>query len=308
MAINKRGMVFSIITIAMITMFIIFLVSQNQYKLSDKTDSDSIRIITMNEFINDVELDLERGMYISGFRSILSMNEYIANNGVFLINTESSFKEAFFNGSINNQQSSLMTSATFPNWISNIQSKADLFNLNIEFENEHLEVLQREPWYITLIYNATINLTDKQNTAYWIKYESIETQININGFEDPLYIIKSYGVSTNIINQTIYAGNYVNGLDVSNLYNHVDNSLYDHNPNATNFLMRFENNLNPSSCCGIESFVNEQELNPQQSSDKSNIDWIFFNPSLNPASHTVTGMQSWFRIDSEYEHNTQYNA
>lgn len=288
------------------TVFIIYLVSQNKYSLSDKMFSDSIRITTMNEFINDVELDLERGLYISGFRSILSMNEYITNNGVFLDDAENSFIEAFFNGSINNQQSSLMISTTFPDWITNIKSKATMFNMNLELENGNLEILQKDPWHITLIYNVTLNLTDTKNTAYWFKNVSIETQININGFEDPLYIVNGYGITTNIINQTIYYGNYTNGSDVSNLYAHVENSLYDFNPNAPNFLMRFENNLNPSQCCGIESFVNEQELNPQQSSEKSNIDWIFFNPSLNPITHTVTGMQSWFRIN--FEHDIQYGT
>lgn len=305
---NKKGMFFTLITILMMAVFIIYLVSENKYSISDKMYSDSIRINTMNEFINDVELDLSRGLYISGFRSILSMNEYIANNGVFLINAEDSFKEAFFNGSINNQQSSLMTAATFPDWVNNIKSKASILNLNIDFYNDNLEILQKSPWEITLIYDTTINLTDKKNTASWIKNESIEIQIDINGFEDPLYTIKSYGTATNIINRTIYSGNYVNGPDVSNLYKHVQYSLYDFNPNAPNFLMRFENNLNPSSCCGIESFVNEQDLNPQQSSEKSNIDWIFFNPSSNLASHTVTGMQSWFKIDSNYGHTAQYGV
>ncbi|MBU2634334.1 MAG: hypothetical protein KJ674_03745 [Nanoarchaeota archaeon] len=305
---NKKGMFFTLITITMITMFIIFLVAQNKYLLSDEMFSDSIRINTMDEFVDDVEQDLERGLFISGFRSVLSMNEYVTNNGVFLNNAEDSFKEAFYNGSVNNQQSSLMAAATFPDWITNIKSKATIFNMNLELENGNLEVFQKDPWHITLIYNVTLNLTGAQNTASWVKNESIETQININGFEDPLYIINGYGLLTNLINQTIYSGNYTSGLDVSNLYNHVENSYYDFNPNAPNFLMRFENDLSSSSCCGIESFVNEQDFNPQQSSDKSNIDWIFFNPLLTPIPHVVSGMQSWFRIDSDYNHTIQYNV
>ena len=90
---KKKGIFFTFIAITLTAVVILSFIIHTQYRLRNKMFVIETRIDTLNDFIQDTETDLERGLYIAAFRAILSLEQYITTEGVFLNNTELNFKE-----------------------------------------------------------------------------------------------------------------------------------------------------------------------------------------------------------------------
>ena len=105
---NKKGMYFTLLTIAFLVIFLFFFTTHTYRRLTDKMFVIESRVMSMNSFLQDVERDLERGLYISSFRAVLSLQNYMTTKGRFYDNIHQSFKESIINGTINTTPVSLM--------------------------------------------------------------------------------------------------------------------------------------------------------------------------------------------------------
>lgn len=300
MAINKKGVYFTFLTIILITILSFYLLVSSNLKFLDKAEITVTRVETMNTYLRSVETDLQRGLYISTVRGVLSMDRYVAQNGVFLPDTETSFYNLMENGTISSQIMPLMTASKISDWIARVKSKGLENNIITNFSNISYLVYQDDPWVVTVNMTLNILINDTQNIASFFTYSTITTKVDIQRFEDPLYIVKTNGSVINTFNRTIYDGAYF--PVASGLYNHVESQLYTNNSNAPSFLMRFEGNFS-SSPQGIESFLNKQKLSSQGIpvyQERSDIDYIYWGPA--PVDgEVVAGMQPWFRIDTAHK-------
>jgi len=299
MALNRKSMFFSITAIALISLVVFSFTIHTSYKLRDKVMVTETRIYSMNSFIDDVEKDIERGLYISGFRSLMSMEQYITDNGIFLYNANSCFKEAFLNGTINNSQMGLMNESTFINWTQRIKEQAIKLDIIVDFDINNIIIYQENPWTVNIGLDVTLNLEDIRKTASWQRPFYITTNISIQEFEDPLYVINSYGRVTNTIIKTTITDFIVNN-ETTNLKIHVNNSYYIESTRAPSFLMRLEGNLSSSSY-GIESLVNLEEFQAQEVPIKSRsvVDYIYFGDQ-STTNYNIKDMPSWFKLDEEH--------
>lgn len=299
MALNRKSMFFSITAIALIFLVVFSFTIHTSYKLRDKVMVTETRIYSMNSFIDDVEKDIERGLYISGFRALMSMEQYITDNGIFLYNVNSCFKEAFLNGTINNSQMGLMNESTFINWTQRIKEQAIKLDIIVDFDINDIVIYQENPWTVNIDLDVTLNLEDIKKTASWQRPLYIKTNISIQEFEDPLYVINSYGRVTNTIIKTTITDFIVNN-ETTNLKIHVNNSYYIESTRAPSFLMRLEGNLS-SSAYGIESLVNLEEFQAQEVPIKgrSVVDYIYFGDQIT-TNYNIKNMPSWFKLDEEH--------
>lgn len=299
MALNKKSIFFSITAIVLITITIFSLTIYTQYGLRDKVMVTETRIYSMNNFMDDVEKDMERGLYISGFRALMSMEQYITDRGVFLYDTNSCFEEAFLNGTINNSQMGLMNESTFINWTQRIKEQAIKLDIITDFSINKVIIYQEGPWAVSIAANITLNIEDVKKTASWQRPLYITTNINIQDFEDPLYVINSYGRITNTIIKTTITDFIVNN-DTTNLKTHVNNSYYIESNTAPSFLMRLEGNLSDSAY-GIESLVNLEKFQAQEVPIKSRsvVDYIYFGDQTT-INWNIKNMPSWFKLDEEH--------
>ena len=300
---KKKGIFYALLSILFVSLVIFIALFQSSS--NDLTSSMAVyetRIYTLNDFVSDVEKDLGREVYITGFRALSALVDYIVTNGELLDNTEERFKEAFINGTVNNKTAVLMNQSMFDDWLVRIQNISNDVGLDIDIELKNVSIYHSSPWIVNISTNFSVSIIDNKGVANWSRNISVEQMIDINGFEDPLYVLNSYGRVSNIINQTIYEGNYTTGsgpgFDPSNLGIHANNSLYAENTNAPSYLMRFTNNLSASQY-GIESIVNLEEFNENglDIEEKSAIDHIYFSNST-PTSYHVNNMPSWFMIDA----------
>lgn len=302
---SKKGIFYAIMATLFVSLVVFSITSIAEgNRLRNSMSVIEARVYSLNEFAHDTESDLERELYISGFRALSSLVNYIVKNGVFLDNASSSFKEAFLNGTINGTACSLMAGSSFDDWLPKIQAVAGSQAMELDIQLADVDVYHSSPWHVNVRANASISIIDEKGIANFTQSKIVEAVIDIRGFEDPLYVANSYGRVTNKINQTTYEGSYTTGsgpsFDPSNLEEHAANSLYAENTAAPSYLMRLENNLGPS-VYGIESFVNAEEFAEKglDVKDKTLIDYIYFSAS-NPASYNVNNMPGWFLIDTNH--------
>lgn len=297
---SKKGFFFTTIAIALSIVLILSFDVYTGYRLKDKMESVEIRVDTMNSFIKGMEDDIENAIFIVGFRSLLSLEDYMMANDDFInnlgTNLNSAFDEVFSQGTINSEEMSLMKNNTFVYWTNRMIEQADKTNIILNFTINGVTITQTEPWMVDIEVDLRINATDKKNTASWIIDKDFTKKINITGFVDPLYLVNNDGLVNNTIRKTLINP----ASSTSNLETHMLNSYYMEHSDAPSYLMRFENNL-ASSQYGIESLVNVQELQgagftPQT---KSSVDFIYFGVS-NPSSCKIKDLQSYafFRIDT----------
>ncbi len=308
---SRKGMYFTLMTIAFLTIFIFIFMIPSYRRLGEKMTTIEMRVDSMNDFIKDLERDTERGLYISSFRALLSLEEYMIIRGEFIKDTQKSFKEALLNGTINNTNTTLMKLSTFPLWIEKIKEESQAFNIQTNITLHNIALYQNDPWYVSVSANITLFIKDTTDIASWNINEIINTSISIIAFEDPLYIINSYGRTTNIINITSFEGNFTYKVgdvwNIDNLLSHTYNSYYASNPNAPSFLMRLENNIAPSPY-GIESLVNIKrlaELGLEICSTCSIVDYYYWDQVGN-GNYRINFTPSWFKLD--YSHLEKYNV
>jgi len=290
---NKRGMFFTLMVIAILSLFLITYTSY--YVIKDRSPIKK-RVETLNNFVFSIENDLPRQLYISGFRIIFILEKKIIDNGEYIDDLNASFQELFFEGSIDVSTEVLMRGANFTGIQEFIGEKANKINAKTELSNPVFFVTQDDPWHVKLSLTFDLFVADNTNLSFWNKTSTVVSYIPIENFEDPVYTIGSGGVLTNKISKTIYEP-FVSGDDVSNLTSHVnpDNSYYIASARAPSFLDRLQG-INAPNENGIESLVYVPELSSPHT--KSVVDFIYFSDN-NPAINMISGMPGWFRLDNE---------
>ena len=303
---SKKAQVFTLIAISLIgLLFLTFSI----YSYIDKRHPVEVRVSSIESFLGSIEQNLERQMYISGFRIIFLAQNQIILTGNYIPDTDDFFNEAFYNGTVNDINDSILIGATYDFLIDSINDKAKKINVDVTLSNSVITVDQVDPWHVRFSIVSDFLMEDKSGLAKWEKRQNISALIPINSFEDPIYTVNTNAKISKKFNQTIFEGNYVSGSDVSNLLSHIQNEYYSNNSNAPSFLKRLEGDLSADEN-GIESFVNTNRLAQEglPVSDKTKIDYIYFNNGLNPVDYHVTGMPAWFTIDDQNGHLEKYQV
>ncbi|HII30237.1 TPA: hypothetical protein HA317_04220, partial [Candidatus Woesearchaeota archaeon] len=295
---NKRGVFFILVATFLLYLLVLQVTTQLRFA-NRRVDAFKVRIETMNGFLNDMEKDLTRGVYICSFRALASIGQHISTTGSFVANSQSAFTEALINGTVNQTHARLMNQSTITDWMNAISLQAAGVGLIVNLSLLEVNITQDYPWDVNVHTYIAIDLRDDNGLASWSVNRSVDTRISILGFEDPLYTIYTYGRLANRINITPYYDNYTEGDDTTNILLHMENGFYT-NSSGPSFLMRFEGNLS-NSPYGIESIINREKIAAQglQVYDRSIVDYIYFgNFSVN--AHRINNTPVWFRIDDDH--------
>ncbi len=291
---NKKGIFFTILVLVILTLFFLsysFLSGFQERKTIQK------RIETMNSFLFSIEENLQRQLFISGYRIIFLMEQRIIEKSDYIDDVETSFPEAFFNGTIENVSNSevqtLMTGAKFSDIENDIKNKANKINTDIILKNPSISISQEDPWNVKVTFVVNLTMRDISNLALWNKTEIINAYIPVEGFQDPTYFIEE--LQSVIINKTIYTT-----FDASNLQAHAQNTYYINNTGAPSFLDRLEGNINIANHNGIESLA--VPLLP--ANGVSIVDYEYFQSIQ---GSTLSCMPAWFRINLNNPKNNIYN-
>lgn len=296
---NKRAIIYTTAAIALTIVIFITYSAYTTSRLNERMSPVQTRIETVNFFIKDVEKDLSKGIYIAGYRAMLSLNQHITTNGTYLDDVNLRFKEAFMNGTIKNISYLLMQDSTFTDWANKISAEADKVDVLFNYTINEVKVNQSNPWAVDIGVNITLEISDKRNTSYWIREKYLETKVSIIDFEDPLYIVNSGGRVTSTIRISPIS-TFVNNGNVLNLLIHTNSSYYIVHNDSPSFLMRLEGNVDNSSL-GIESLVNLDKFIAQglPLKDKSIVDSVYFG-NRSAVNHRINSTPEWFKIDQDH--------
>ena len=269
----------------------------NNYEMRQKSFVLETRIDSMNNFISDVENDVEKAIYIAGFRSLIGLEEHIVSTGEYLSDLDANFSELFFNGTINGVNSSFMVNNTFTDWMDRIEDEADKIDIIINFSIQNTSLSQDNPWEVRIDMDLIIDVVDKKDVCRWNKNKSITAHIEIAGFEDPIYRLGTNGMFENRIEKTNFSY-FVSGTNIDNLLNHTYSGYYTEFSGAPSYLMRLQGDFGESEY-GIESLVDIDELVSMGISikQKTIVDYLYFGTE-NPPRQSVSGAPSWFRLDN----------
>ncbi len=303
----KKGMFFTLMAISLVSFLVVTFSITAQYRYYNKMRLIETRAGLMNSFIDSLEKDMSRALYISGFRAIVSIDNYIVTNGTFISDLDATFDEVILNGTINGQQQILMINQTLTAWKNKIINKSRDSGLFVDINIFDIKVEQISPWVMKFSAVMNFTLTDKYNTASWnMSNVEISSLLEVYGFEDPLYALNT----NNKISRRIEATNITN-WDNATLLSHLTSHTYDANPNAPSFLMRLTNNMSPSPY-GIESLVDTNELiiyGIGVKNSTSSVDYLYWDGGgvNNSYIHGISDNgHPYFMLDSE--HAAFYNV
>lgn len=303
---NKRGIFFTLLGIILVGLFIESFAFYVQYRQTRAMDAVEMRINSMNELLKSVNTDLQRALYISSFRAILSLTAHVTSTGNSLTSTESSFIRMLENGTVNGTYvEPLMVNQTIKNWTKKICALAQQIDVNLSIKIINLTVYQSSPWAVNVRTAVNLSLTDKKRTASWHKSSTITTAVDLETLEEPLYAILSNGV----LHRSIAKSN-VTSWNISSLKQHLVKNTYVANTNAPSFMLRLEGKFD-ASANGIETLIDTNEwlyrVGPVKHT--SSVDYIYFSNrgNKNYSIHNITDKgYGDFRLDSD--HVKSYNV
>ncbi|MBN1502427.1 hypothetical protein JW930_02705 [Candidatus Woesearchaeota archaeon] len=300
---NKKGVFFTYMAVFLIILIVAVVSTKDKYRYREKSNAISARIKTINSFIGDFEKDLDRELFIGGYRALLSMNAYVRIIEGYVDDFDSIFTEIIVNGSMNGTSLDLMTQgaqgADITSWLTRTNEEANKLNINLDLSVKNIYVQHVTPWDVLVTLNTTVYIEDGQGLASWTFDRIYTREFSILGFEDPLYAVGTEDKVTNLINITPNS-DFIDDAtnDTAVLNEHLLNSYYINSTDAPSFLMRFTGNLSPSPY-GIESMVNLEDLDAQGIPllARSVVDYIYFGNATTTDKCNVTDMPDWFRID-----------
>jgi hypothetical protein len=335
MKLNK-GFLFSLFVITALALIVIIFKVQNEFKEEDRAEVFKIRVEKTNMFVEDIERDIERSLYVTSFRAFLGMEEYMYSNTEFIDNINLRIPELILNGTINGIKMNSTNSSTFLDWLQKIQILGQRFLINVSFNNITINISQSDPWTVQIDFFSNISIADYDSVITWNFSIEKSTKIDIREahFADPVYYVKGLnnymsnkGVPPdnqllNNIEQNLNTEFWRNDsfyINVTVLREFTINQLYNQSATGPSYLMRLQGITNCTQpytleCRknGIESFVNV--LNTGMGNkifyfsyigDKTcAVDYQFFAEGCSEM-HEIANMGGNFLLDTE--HLIKYN-
>ncbi len=215
----KKGMVFSILSFFMIVPIVYLLLFFPQLETaSRKTDMGIIVFDQMSFFEKNVDYDLEKILFISGKRSIVSLTNNVIINGTPVFNSNATLIELMENGSFNGVAEPLMDENNIAYWGFRMRNDALSIGFNLTLENLSVSIREIDSFNLSFDVSTIVNLTDILGN-YGLKRDSIhEINISISNFEDPLYPLNTFGRIKRVLtlcNQSPISSRKINGTSSS---------------------------------------------------------------------------------------------
>ncbi|MCW1296421.1 MAG: hypothetical protein OH319_01935 [Candidatus Parvarchaeota archaeon] len=202
----KRGISFSIITFLFLIPILTFIITYSESMQSIRRESIKKILSDQNIFFSKTLLnDLEKMIWITGKRAIISAIQRVIKYGTPLNDSISVIKELMQNGTIFGVNETLMQNNTIGYWINLIQLEQNVSAFNFSIAYSNLEV-DWESFNCIFNVSFSINVSDISNTTRSTRIGNISILVSIEKMEDPIYPLYTNGLfrkSIKICNSTL---------------------------------------------------------------------------------------------------------
>ncbi len=300
---NRKGVFFSVVAILLAGLTIASFLAYNNYKYTDQMSIIKVRVSSMDDFLSNVEGDLSRALYISSFRGLISLNDYITNinksKGKLLDNVSADFIQIVTNGTIGNdsQIEILMVNQTIYDWIVKIQDIGEEIGLNTNITLNTIEISHSGPWTIRIDANFSLFLDDKKGLASWESEIVNFAEVPITDFRDPLYANRTQGAFRKIIRSNVTSAEW----NLTKLLKFYETGRYIQEDGAPTFLMRMENDIGNGGSNGIMTIIDcENDLAP--AINRSKVDFVYWRGIVTNTSDItgITETYEYFSLDPDH--------
>ena len=194
-----------------------------------------------------------------------------------------------------NSKPDIMTK-TYNDWLDEIRTTAlNAYNVQTDLTIYGIQVYQDEeikpgygtnPWVVNV--DANISISVYSETASWSENTKVKTKIEIKNFNDPYYLMNTQATGNPYYSKMSKSDTLIDAWNVGELgaFIRQGNYTYFGDGKSPSFLMRFIDNQfwydaandGKRLCCGIEGFVNPNEILPASDRDVavSYIDYLFW--------------------------------
>jgi hypothetical protein len=310
---QKKGAFYILIGIVFLTVFLVLFVRSHGFSYQDRQEVVTTRVLAMNDFVISLNQDVDRAAYISGFRSLIGLEEYLSSQGSFFDNRstlEEMFRIAFTNGTIDGVIPDVLDQSSFLNYLERVRVQARIIDINVSVNITNISLEQVDPWAVEVTYHGSFLVEDLRKSSWWEYEKEFRTLIPIFNLKDPLYTVNTQGRVPNVITSfSVPPVGFVGpNNDTTTIKVFMEESFYIASSSAPSYVQRFYNDLSAHPF-GVESLVFLPQLSDQGIvvlSDRSVVDYLYFssfpgNGSTDRCSiHNLTFSPDWFRIDADH--------
>lgn len=308
---NRCGFIFLVSTLLFVAVLLTIMFARQESTELD--EASLLRVRTMDEFITDFGDDSRRAAYISGFRALIAIEQYLNDRGEYVDDLAPIFVEAFVNGTIEGEHYAVLDDSTFNDYLANVEERASLVGISLDATVFDVTLSQSTPWSVDVNFLLRVVVNDSRGQASWNYTESFTTEVSIFDLRDPVYSVSTYGKVPNTIRKsTLTMGLLVVGNDTSGLEEEIQNMTYREDPSAPSFLQRIAGDLTGNSTYGIASLVDLDNLDAQGlevENGRSIVDaWYFSGRNATVyCPDSRFGLATWVRLDSTHYADEEHN-
>ena len=256
---SRKAIFFTLMSLLMITLLIVTFQTRDYITLVNRVPVVENRVETANDYVKTLQTRyIERSIYTSGYIALGEYIEYLDNQGEFPsnyneLNTEIS--ELMINGTIGGGP--ILNENNLNNLLSNITNLADeSLKVDTQYSIGNSLIYQSEetgPWRVGM--RVGVNFTVNASASVWNVSRNITSMISIVGFNDTYFSLNTKDISPDV-DRLIIPTNYTS-WNLGRLTTHIDLGTYNYDNKSPNYISRLLNQTNPSNCCGIDSFINQ---------------------------------------------------
>jgi hypothetical protein len=295
--VNRKGYVFSLLVIVIIGV----LIASATYREELSQMSDAGQLLGADAYVRQLERDVPRVLFISGYRGLLGLEEHVSTTGEFLTDLPAAFREVVQNGTVEGQPYQVMDEATLEAFQERIAQTALALGLSVRMNLTEVTLEHTGPFTLLVNSTLTINATTLRGDARWDFTSSAESEFSISQLKDPLYAVSTLGRVPAVITPVNQTAPYItSGNDTTALQVIFNKTQYVPDTNGPSLLMRFTGDLGPSPY-GIASLLDTKELDVQGigvDQVASVVDYEYFGPAPR-VGLCIVNMESHVRVHSE---------
>jgi len=209
MGVNMRGILYSIIA-ALLVIPVIGLILFNS-QLIEKNVDINIRSNELEYFSISIEEDLDRFLKIAGRRALISAVSKVITTGVPLVDAQANLTEMISNGTLDGAIAPLIDTNSLNLWKESVTNIANISGFRVDFQSTRINITQNDSYNVLFEANVFLNISDPHVKMGALKNLSIKTAIPIEGIEDPLFPLRTYGRVKRVI-QTSNFSNFAKNL------------------------------------------------------------------------------------------------
>ncbi len=251
-------------------------------------------------FFVSMHADFQRALETSAKSAVLSSINEVVSTGRPFSDSRSALRNLVVTGSPDGagEPSPVMGGNFLNAWASNMRNLSFYYGLNstISIPVSNVTVSHASPFELEFTAQATVVTRPLFNPDSFnlTRTYSASAVVPVEGFEDPLYGLNSYGLVARVIS--------ANETPISNstaLDDFIGLKQYVPNADAPDFFNRLEGSLSASQF-GFETIVDLNELTAQglPVRNQSAVDHLYFNSTLPDQGHAVTSSSyAWLRLD-----------